>query len=156
MHNACKRYGLQVLQKLTQEFYIKEVTWSTHEAALRQIREEVFVVEQSVPENLEWDRQDADAIHLLALDDKAHPVACARIVGSTIGRMAVIKDKRGVGLGKALLASAIQVCKESNFKEIKLSSQTHAVQFYKKAGFVICGDPYLDANIWHVDMQLNI
>lgn len=137
-------------------FYIKEVSWSTHEAALRQIREQVFIVEQHVAEDLEWDAYDADADHLLAIDHQAQPIACARIVDGSIGRMAVIKDWRCSGVGKALLGQAIKVCQERSYKNITLSAQTHAIQFYENAGFVVSSKPYLDANIWHVDMQLNI
>jgi predicted GNAT family N-acyltransferase len=143
-------------KKLIDEFYIKEVSWSTHEMMLRQIREQVFVIEQSVPLNLEWDEQDQHAIHLLVQDNLAQPVACARIVDNSIGRMAVIKEQRGKGIGKAVLDKAIQTCLVRKIIHIKLSAQTHAIPFYEKAGFRICSEPYLDANIWHVDMQLNI
>jgi predicted GNAT family N-acyltransferase len=143
-------------KKLIDGFYIKEVSWSTHETMLRQIREQVFVIEQCVPINLEWDEHDEHAIHLLILDNLALPVACARIVDNSIGRMAVIKEKRARGLGKALLDKAIHICQLRRIKQIKLSAQTHAIHFYEKAGFHVCSKPYLDANIWHVDMQLNI
>lgn len=157
MHNACKRYGLQVLQKLTREFYIKEVRWSTHEAALRQVREQVFIVEQHVPAAIEWDAYDETASHLLVLDNQQQAIGCARILDSgSIGRMAVITSWRGVGLGTALLDKAIHSCKERNISKITLSAQTHAISFYEKVGFVVCSDVYLDANINHVDMQLNI
>ncbi|MEE9331760.1 MAG: GNAT family N-acetyltransferase [Methylophilaceae bacterium] len=157
MHNACKHYGLQVLQKLTPEFYIKEVTWSTHETALRLVREQVFVVEQQVPEAIEWDGLDATAHHLLVCDVQAEAIGCARILDNgSIGRMAVMTGWRGVGVGKLLLARAIDLCKQRKCKKVTLSAQTHAVLFYEQAGFTITSEPYLDANIWHVDMQLNI
>lgn len=144
------------IRKLTERFYIKEVTWSTDQMALRQIREQVFMVEQSVPVELEWDDCDVEAIHLLVLNNQSQPIACARIVNNCIGRMAVIKSWRGVGVGKALLDKAIQTCQERNIKQVTLSAQIHAIQFYEKAGFRVMSEPYLDANIWHVDMQLNI
>lgn len=124
--------------------------------ALRQIREQVFLIEQSVPVELEWDAYDVDAVHLLALDNQTQPIACARIINNSIGRMAVVMPWRGVGVGKALLHQAIQVCIANKVNQITLSAQSHAIQFYQKAGFVVMSEPYLDANIWHVDMQLNI
>lgn len=157
MHNACKRYGLQVLQKLTREFYIKQVRWSTHETALRQIREQVFIMEQHVPAELEWDALDVKASHLLALDDTRQALGCARILDNgSIGRMAVLNHWRGVGVGKALLAQAIEHCKGRGLRISTLSAQTHAISFYEQVGFTVCSEPYLDANISHVDMQLII
>ena len=141
---------------MTDRFYIKEVSWSTDEVALRQIREQVFVVEQAVPASLEWDEHDANAIHLLALDNRGQPVGCARILDNRIGRMAVTKENRGYGLGKALLKKAIGLCQEKKMNKIQLSAQAYAITFYEKSGFVVMSEPYLDANIWHVDMQLNI
>lgn len=142
---------------MTIEFYIKEVTWSTHETVLRLIREQVFIIEQHVPEVLEWDESDVIAVHLLALDRQHKPIGCTRLLANgSVGRMAVMKAWRGAGVGKALLEKAIVHCKRRNLKIIKLSAQAHAISFYEKAGFSVVSDAYLDANIWHVDMQLNI
>ncbi|MFW5440689.1 MAG: GNAT family N-acetyltransferase [Methylophilaceae bacterium] len=139
------------------EFYIKEVTWSTHETALRLIREQVFIVEQHVPESLEWDGLDAKAIHLLAFDDQQQPIGCARLLeNGSIGRMAVMPDLRGSGLGKALLDKAIMLLKKRDLKQVSLSAQIQAISFYEKSGFTVCSKPYLDASILHVDMQLII
>ncbi|MFV1921250.1 MAG: GNAT family N-acetyltransferase [Methylotenera sp.] len=142
---------------MKQVFYIKQVAWSTHEAELRFIRESVFIKEQSVPESLEWDDLDADATHLVAIDNENHVLGCARIVNqNSIGRMAVSKEKRGLGIGTLLLKAAVGFCRVRGQQMVKLSAQMHAVTFYEKAGFAVCSTPYLDANIWHVDMQVYI
>jgi predicted GNAT family N-acyltransferase len=142
---------------LKQAFYIKQVAWSTHEAQLKWVRETVFIKEQSVPESLEWDGLDADALHLIAFGNENHAFGCARIVNqNSIGRMAVRKESRGLGIGSLLLSEAIKVCRMQGQQMVKLSAQMHAVTFYEQAGFTVCSAPYLDANIWHVDMQLNI
>jgi predicted GNAT family N-acyltransferase len=142
---------------LIQEFYIKEVRWATHEAQLRWIREQVFILEQHVPVALEWDDLDAGATHCLAFDQQSQVIGCARVLANaSIGRMAVIQEKRGLGVGKALLVAAIQICKQQHLTEVTLSAQTHAIPFYEKAGFAVVSDVYLDANIPHVDMQLKI
>ncbi len=145
------------ISTLRPEFYIKHVTWSTHEQALRSIREQVFVVEQHVPEALEWDGDDATAAHLLAYDQQQQAIACARLIETgSIGRMAVVKAWRGKGVGQALLTEAITYFQQRGCQKITLSAQQHAISFYEQVGFIVCSDLYLDANILHVDMQLNI
>jgi len=142
---------------LTQEFYIKEVLWATHETALRLVREQVFIQEQHVPIALEWDALDATAQHLLAFNQQDEAIGCARILAhGSIGRMAVLREYRGIGVGKALLEAAMALCKKQQVKVATLSAQTHAIPFYQAAGFTICSDVYLDANIEHVDMQRHI
>lgn len=138
-----------------QEFYIKPVAWATHEAALKLVREKVFIEEQKVPVSLEWDDWDKQAWHLLAVDKQLTVVGCARVLQhGSIGRMAVIQEKRKLGVGNALLTAAIELCQQHHLKDATLSAQTHAVPFYEKAGFVVVSDVYLDANIPHMDMQL--
>lgn len=135
------------------------------QAALRQIRTLVFINEQSVPPALEWDIEDETAIHLLACDHKDQPIACARLVISSelnqsiissgkIGRMAVLKAWRNQGVGSALLHAAIMYFHQHGIEQITLSAQVHAIGFYRRAGFVVGSEPYLDAEIPHVDMQL--
>ena len=134
---------------------IIEGCWVDLKAPLKQIRTEVFIEEQHVPVEIEWDELDAGAIHLLALDEKNQPIGCARILmHGRVGRMAVIKTWRGSGLGNALLGKAIEICRRLNMPKINISSQTHAIKFYEKAGFVVTSETYIDANIWHVDMEL--
>ena len=145
------------MTNLKQAFYIKPVVCSTYEAELRFIRESVFIKEQSVPESLEWDGLDADATHLIAIDYQHHALGCGRIVNqNSIGRMAVLQEKRGLGIGLSLLNAAVEHCREQGQMLVKLSAQMHAVAFYEKSGFTVNSAPYLDANIWHVDMQLYI
>lgn len=134
---------------------IKEGRWQELASQLKQIRTEVFIKEQCVPAYIEWDEYDEEAIHLLALDEKNQPIGCARILKhGRVGRMAVAKTWRGSGLGKALLEKAIEVCRRLKMPKINISSQTHAIKFYEKAGFVVTSEAYIDANIWHVDMEL--
>lgn len=134
---------------------IIEGRWADLELPLKQVRTEVFIEEQHVPASIEWDELDAEAIHLLALDEKKQPVGCARILKhGRVGRMAVAKRRRGSGLGNVLLEKAIEVCRRLNMSKINISSQTHAIKFYEKAGFVVTSEAYIDANIWHVDMEL--
>lgn len=135
---------------------IKQTSWHSDKQALTSIRRLVFIEEQKVPVDLEWDEKDTQAIHWLALNEMKQPIGCARLVNHHIGRMAVLKDWRGKGVGDALLKAAVTQCKIAGKQEVVLSAQTHAISFYEQQGFSVVSKPYLDANIWHVDMVLNI
>ncbi len=139
------------------QFNIQKVTWQTHAQQLKTVREQVFIIEQQVPVELEWDGLDESAQHLLALDHAGETIGCARLVGDgSIGRMAVLKHWRGFGVGAALLSEAIAYFRLHDAQTIMLSAQIHAIPFYQKAGFAVCSQPYLDAGILHVDMRLSI
>lgn len=141
-----------MLKKVT----IKQVTWQEAEQELQAVRTPVFIKEQLVAPEFEWDEIDVDAVHLLATFEN-QPIACLRIIHhQKIGRMAVLKHWRGFGLGSALLLEAINLCKNQGSKYIRLSAQTHAIGFYKKAGFQQISDEYCDVDIPHVDMQLDL
>ena len=138
-------------------FAVCEAVWATDQAALAAIRRQVFINEQHVPEALEWDGLDADAVHLLAMTESGSAVGCARILADgRIGRMAVLEAWRGRGVGSALLAAAIAACRARGWSNITLSAQTHALDFYAGAGFVVCSGEYLDAGIPHRDMKLDL
>jgi predicted GNAT family N-acyltransferase len=142
---------------MTLKFSIEQLSWqSPKQAMLKALREQVFIIEQSVPEYIEWDEYDESAIHLLALDDAQQAIGCARILleRGRVGRMGVLKAWRGNGVGYALLMEAIAISKAHGLQQLQLSSQTHAIPFYEKAGFVVTSDAYIDANIWHKDMEL--
>ena len=125
--------------------------------AVLDIRARVFIEEQGVSEEDERDGQDADAIHLIAFDG-TRAVGTARLLlqGDTgkIGRVAVLHDKRGTGLGKALIRAALEVLRAEGLTQAKLGSQTHAIGFYEGLGFVVTGPEFMDAGIPHRDMVL--
>lgn len=139
--------------KITQ-VTLQQVTWQEAETYLRQIRTVVFIEEQLVTPEFEWDDIDAGAVHLLAMY-KNQPIGCLRIIQhEKIGRMAVLSNWRGLGVGKMLLTAAIDICRLHGSKQIYLSAQTHAILFYLRAGFQITSAEYTDVHIPHVDMQL--
>ncbi len=134
---------------------IQLVTWQAHAAPLKKVREEVFIREQHVPVALEWDGMDETAQHLLALSDAGRAIGCARLTGSgNIGRMAVLKPWRGLGVGRALLTKAVSIYLQQGVEHVSLSAQMHAIPFYEKLDFMVFSKPYLDAGILHVDMRL--
>ncbi|WP_134726497.1 GNAT family N-acetyltransferase [Paracoccus luteus] len=125
-------------------------------AACHAIRRAVFIDEQAVPEALEIDGLDGAAIHLLATVD-GRPVGCARLlidgtVGK-IGRVAVLRQARGTGLGAALIRAALDELRGvPGVTTAKLGAQTHALGFYERLGFVAQGPVFDDAGIPHRTM----
>ena len=122
----------------------------------RALRRAVFIEEQGVPEADEWDDLDDQAIHLLAWQD-GEAVGTARILlaGSRgkIGRVCVLEQARGTGLGRKLILAAMDVLRaRAGFTHAKLGAQTHAIGFYEKLGFAPYGEVYDDAGIPHRDM----
>ena len=138
-------------------FSVKRANWELNQQEITSIREQVFLTEQHVTPELEWDGLDETAEHLLAVDHRGSAIGYARIVDQQrIGRMAVLPDWRGLGVGKALLQMAIATCRVSGCKEISLSAQCYAIGFYEQAGFKVCSEEYLDADIPHRDMTLHL
>lgn len=129
-------------------------------AACRALRRVVFIEEQGVPEADELDDKDGEAIHLLATD-AGRPVGTARLLlmGKTgkIGRVCVLKEMRGTGLGAALIRAAVDRLRQiDGIATVKLGAQVHALGFYEKLGFTAFGPVYDDAGIPHRDMALTL
>jgi len=134
---------------------IRRVTWEDESQTLRYIRESVFIKEQCVPVELEWDEFDPVCLHILAVDGDGQSVGTARLLSDGhIGRIAVLKEWRKQGVGSALLQWMIEEMKSSGKQQAMLNAQMDAVKFYKKFGFQVVGDTFLDAGIPHVQMYL--
>lgn len=134
---------------------IRTATWQTDKALLGQVRETVFIEEQSVPVALEWDEWDEKAWHLLAIDQHGKPLGTARMLPTgQIGRMAVLKEYRHQGIGSELLKQAIDLAKAQQLAEIFLHAQTAVKPFYTRLGFISRGEEFLDAGIPHIEMYL--
>ena len=128
--------------------------------SFRNLRIDIFVKEQGVPEENEFDDYDMQVPHLVIfLDGEA--VATGRVIpygedAVKIGRIAVKKDKRGLHLGEKIVLELLRKSKEDGAKTVCVGAQTHAVGFYEKCGFKLLGTPeYLEENIPHYDMILN-
>ncbi len=132
---------------------IVETDWHRDEDALRAIRSAVFIDEQQVPPALEWDGEDENACHWLAVDEEG-PAGTVRLLRSGhIGRMAVLARARRRGIARALLHAAIDKARELNLREVFLYAQTHAQGFYAAEGFVAGGAEFMDAGIPHITMR---
>jgi predicted GNAT family N-acyltransferase len=136
------------MNKLT----VRIADWHDDNADLRRIREAVFVVEQDVPPELEWDAEDTDAVHFLAFEGD-FAVGTARLLpDGQIGRVSVIKDWRGLHIGEMLMQAAIAEAERRGLRRQMLTAQAHAVRFYERLGFRVASEEFLEAGIPHVDM----
>lgn len=129
-------------------------------ATCRQLRRTVFIEEQGVSEADEIDDKDDTAIHMLAtVDGIAMGSARLLLLGDTgkIGRVCVLPAARGTGLGAALMREAVaELRRQPGILRAKLGSQTHALGFYERLGFVAEGPVYDDAGIPHRDMVMTL
>ncbi len=138
------------------QLHVIPASWQDHEEDLLAIRREVFIREQAVPEEVEIDGLDPDAIHLLAVNEIGEYIGCARILPTgQIGRMAVLKQHRGTGVGARLLEEAVKTGRSAGFARLYLHAQKHAEDFYRKGGFVPTGEELTEADINHVVMDLD-
>ena len=128
-------------------------------ATCRALRRVVFIEEQGVSEADELDDLDGVAVHLLATVD-GRPMGSARIVPGKgygkIGRVCVLAEARGTGLGAALMREAVQECRRLGLKTARLGAQTHALGFYEALGFEAVGPVFDDAGIPHREMILSL
>lgn len=135
-------------------YLIAPADWPGDEAAIRAIREAVFVRELGISADLEWDGLDPGCIHLLAYDMAGKPIATARMqADGHIGRMAVLADWRGRGVGGALLLMLIEIAAAHGLDEVFLNAQTSASGFYHQHGFIAAGDEFESAGIPHIRMS---
>ena len=132
---------------------IKIADFDKEYSAIDHIRTSVFIMEQKVPAELEWDEYDDDSVHILAYYGEI-PVGTARLLkDGHIGRMAVLKPYRNRKIGKNMLKYILGIAKDKSLNNIELSAQEHAVDFYIKLGFTVTSNTYLDAGIPHYDMK---
>lgn len=138
-------------------FTIRITTWREALPHARPVRERVFIDEQAVPLELEWDEWDEVSDHAVALDASGEAIGTARLLpDGRIGRMAVIKEWRGKGVGAALLAAMLVRARARAMPRALLHAQTQAAGFYRKFGFSERGGEFLEAGIPHVEMTLDL
>ena len=135
---------------------ITVVDWHQQREALQAIRKTVFIDEQQVPKELEWDGLDADCTQFLARFN-SKPVATARLTPQgQIGRMAVLRQYRGNGVGSRLLNAVLEQARRAGHDEVFLHAQVSVIEFYEKHGFTAEGDIFIDAGIEHRTMRLSL
>jgi YbgC/YbaW family acyl-CoA thioester hydrolase len=131
--------------------------WATLGADARALRTAVFVEEQRIPKELEWDDADEQAVHAVARNRLGQSVATGRLLPAEagvakIGRMAVSRVLRGGHLGRDVLHALMRAARERGDREVVLHAQRSAVGFYTHQGFQPRGEPFEEAGIEHVEM----
>jgi len=136
---------------------MQSATWQADRAELEFVRRQVFVVEQKIPESEEWDDADKNSSHVLAFSEKRDAVGTGRIEPTgKIARLAVLAEYRGQGVGTAILTRLIEEARQNGFSQVFLHAQTHALNFYKKFGFVSDEEIFSEGGIPHVLARLDI
>ncbi|MEY4208111.1 MAG: putative N-acetyltransferase YjcF [Pseudomonadota bacterium] len=124
--------------------------WGSLREDAQKVRVEVFVIEQNVPVELEWDEGDEVSTHAVAYDEQGQPVATGRLLpDGHIGRMAVSQSLRGKGIGKQVLVALLEHARQDGHEELVLHAQTHAVPFYEQQGFIVEGEEFIEADMPH-------
>ena len=137
-------------------FRVQSGHWDKLEQDAKFIRKQVFIIEQNIPEEEEWDDQDMISDHFVVYDQD-QPIATARLLqNNSVGRVAVLKTYRGQGIGRMIMLEIIRQAHQQDRTFLQLSSQVHAISFYEKLGFSIEGDAYDECGIPHIKMQLVI
>lgn len=142
---------------MTTAFTVSLVCWHDGEPLLRAIREAVFIREQGVPEDLEWDGKDEESRHALAVSANGDAIGCGRLMpNGHLGRMAVLPPWRDQKVGTAIIEALLAEASSRGYKQVDVDAQTYAIQFYQKFGFVEHGQQFMDAGIPHKKMKLTL
>ena len=124
-----------------------------HRGLIRTVRDQVFIQEQHIDPEIEFDDLDSEAVHVLVMDGE-QPLGTGRILADGhIGRIAIMKAARGQGLGAKVVQALVEYAQQQGYPRVDLGAQTHAVDFYRKLGFMPYGDEFMEANIPHQAME---
>jgi len=132
--------------------------WGRLGADAQHVRHAVFGEEQGIAADLVADDNDARALQAVAYNRFGVPVACGRLLQAApslaqIGRMAALATVRGAGLGTAVLDALLQAARKRGDREVMLKAQSAATPFYRRAGFVAVGEPFVEAGVPHLEMR---
>ncbi len=141
----------------TEQFHARIVDWPAAGARLAAVRTAVFVGEQQVPVAIERDGRDSECVHVIAESASGEAIGAGRLMpDGRIGRMAVLANWRGRGVGGAMLAALMDEARSRGHREAYLHSQAHAKAFYERYGFDVAGEEYLEAGIPHIEMRARL
>ena len=151
------RESLQAFEAGEPMVQVRVGSWQELSREAQALRTAVFVQEQKIPAELEWDEGDAQALHAVAFNRLGMPLATGRMLPhapgvARIGRMAVVQAMRGSGVGRQVLDALMRAAQASGHQEVLLHAQVSAVPFYLKAGFAQRGTVFEEAAIPHVEM----
>jgi predicted GNAT family N-acyltransferase len=138
-------------------FTVSLVSWHDGEPLLKSIREEVFIREQAIPPELEWDGLDESCRHALALSHQGNAIGCGRMsAGGHIGRISVLPQWRKQKVGTAIMEALLDYARAHDYKQVDVDAQTHAVPFYRSFGFAEQGKEFIDAGLPHIKMTMKL
>ncbi|MDX1514256.1 MAG: GNAT family N-acetyltransferase [Gammaproteobacteria bacterium] len=136
---------------------VGEVRFADEEADIRRIRNTVFSKEQGIDAKLDFDGRDGECIHVLAREGDGDAVGTARMMeDGHIGRIAVLAERRGRGIGRRLTLALVEAARRRAIARVYLHSQVHAVGFYEALGFRTSGPVFMEAGIEHVRMERQV
>ncbi|MCF7751784.1 GNAT family N-acetyltransferase [Bacillus subtilis subsp. subtilis] len=139
---------------MSARFQVDRVDYPAQREALHRVRQRVFVDEQQVPAALETDALDPLSTHVLARSRDGDPIGAGRLTpDGRIGRMAVLADWRGHGVGEALLLALLDAARSQGWREVSLHAQLPARVFYARQGFLPDGEVFEEAGIAHQSMR---
>ena len=142
---------------MTYPFSVSLVSWHDGEPLLKSVREAVFIREQGVPAELEWDGLDESCRHALALSHRGDAIGCGRMLADGhIGRIAVLPQWRKQKVGTAIMEALLDYARAHDYKQVDVDAQTHAMPFYRGFEFVEQGDVFMDAGLPHIKMRLKL
>ena len=131
-------------------YRIRVADWSADRDKLRSVREAVFVVEQNVPLELEWDEEDERCVHVVAQTKDGTAIGTGRLLpDGHIGRMAVLRGWRRRGVGSALLEKLVDLAGHAGHMVARLHAQSYVVDFYQRHGFTLEAEEFMEAGIAH-------
>lgn len=139
---------------MTDEFIVQEVSWTSHQAELQEVRQKVFVFEQRVDQEIEIDGRDPQCYHVLVKTSQGEPIGTGRLTPEgKIGRVSVLMPYRNKGIGSKILHELIEIADRERLEAVKLHAQIHAVEFYERHHFVANGPVFMEAGIPHQSMK---
>jgi len=138
---------------MSNPFTVSLVSWHDAEPLLKSVREAVFIKEQGIPAELEWDGLDEGCRHALALSLQGQAIGCGRMLSTGhVGRIAVLPQWRKQKVGTAIMEALLDYARAHEYKQVDVDAQTYALPFYRGFGFAEQGKEFMDAGLPHNKM----
>lgn len=155
------RETLHVFEQGEAMLQLRLGTWADLGRDAQAVRTAVFIEEQKIPVEMEWDAADASCVHAVAYNRLGMPLATGRLLShapgvAKIGRMAVLRTMRGGRVGRRVLDALMQQARARGEREVVLHAQLSATPFYARAGFRETGAPFEEAGIAHIEMACTL
>ncbi len=142
---------------MSHTFTVSLISWHDGEPLLKSVRQAVFIEEQGIPEDLEWDGRDETCRHALALSSAGEAIGCGRIkADGHIGRIAVLSAWRNRKVGTTIVEALLSHARALRYPAVDVDAQVQAVPFYRTFGFDVEGETFMDAGLPHIKMRLKL